>query len=99
MITIIALFLVFQVEKFLMKMLEECESALGEPGLKTMHRIEKFPAELHSIACSLVVNDTAYNNLIEFPSPENRMRKNIKDIFSQLSEKQSFLLVLEHLDF
>ncbi|KAJ3703277.1 hypothetical protein LUZ61_006982 [Rhynchospora tenuis] len=71
-----------KVEKFLMDTLDEYASALGEPGSKTVPRIEKFPPAFESVACSPIVLDIAYNS-IEFPSLENRMKKEKKGLLSR----------------
>ncbi|XP_078179761.1 signal recognition particle-related / SRP-like protein [Carex rostrata] len=72
-----------KMEKFLMEMLDEYESALGEPVSKTVPRIEKFPPAFTSVACNPIVLDIAYNS-IDFPSLENRMKKEKKGILSRL---------------
>ncbi|KAJ4751142.1 Signal recognition particle subunit SRP68 [Rhynchospora pubera] len=71
-----------KVEKFLIDTLDDYASALGEPGSKTVPRIEKFPPAFQSVACSPIVLDIAYNS-IEFPSLENRMKKEKKGLLSR----------------
>jgi signal recognition particle subunit SRP68 len=66
-----------------MEALDEYESALAEPGSKSVPRIEKFPPAFLSVPCNPIVLDIAYNS-IEFPSLENRMKKDKKGIFSRL---------------
>lgn len=64
-------------------MLDVYESAVREPGSKVIPRIEHFPPPLQAVPCNPIVLDIAYN-LIEFPSLENRIKKDKKGIFSRL---------------
>lgn len=70
-------------EKFLLEMLDEYESVLGDPTSKGATRIERFPPPFQAVPCNPIVLDIAYNS-IEFPSLENRMKKDKKGIFSRL---------------
>lgn len=72
-----------QEEKFLLEMLEAYESAVGDPGTKGVARIERFPPPFQAVPCNPIVLDIAYNS-IEFPSLENRIKKDKKGIFSRL---------------
>lgn len=72
-----------QEEKFLLEMLEAYESAVGDPGSKGIVRIERFPPPLQAIPCNPIVLDIAYNS-IDFPSLENRIKKEKKGILSRL---------------
>ena len=64
-------------------MLEVYESAVGDPSLKSVPRIERFPPLFQAVPCNPIVLDIAYNS-IEFPSLENRIKKDKKGIFSRL---------------
>jgi len=72
-----------QDEKFLQEMLELYESAVGDPSSKGPVRIERFPPPFQAVPCNPIVLDIAYNS-IEFPSLENRIKKDKKGIFSRL---------------
>lgn len=68
-------------EKYLMENLDAYESAVGDLSSKAIPHITPFPPPFQSVACNPIVLDLAYN-LIEFPSLENRMKKDKKGIFS-----------------
>lgn len=70
-------------EKFLLDMLDLYESAVADPGSKGVPRIERFPPPFQAVPCNPIVLDIAYNS-IEFPSLENRVKKDKKGIFSRL---------------
>lgn len=70
-------------EKFLLDMLDVYESAVGDPGAKVIPRIERFPPPFQAVPCNPIVLDIAYNS-IDFPSLENRIKKDKKGIFSRL---------------
>ncbi|WJX47880.1 hypothetical protein P8452_34520 [Trifolium repens] len=61
-------------EKFLLEKLDVYESAVGDSNVKSAPRIAPFPPAFQAIACNPIVLDLAYNT-IEFPSIENRMKK------------------------
>lgn len=58
------------------------ESAV-DTGTKSVARIERFPPAFQAIARNPIVLDLAYN-LIEFPSLENRTKKDKKGFSSWL---------------
>ncbi|KAL6875568.1 hypothetical protein ACP4OV_013081 [Aristida adscensionis] len=68
--------------KFLLDMLEDYESAVCEPNTKAPHRIAQFPPPFQAVPCNPIVLDMAYN-AIEFPSLENRMKKERKGLLSR----------------
>ncbi|XP_010908216.1 uncharacterized protein [Elaeis guineensis] len=70
-------------EKFLLEMLDVYESAVGNLNTKAVPHIERFPPPFQAVPCNPIVLDIAYNS-IEFPSLENRMKKDKKGIFSRL---------------
>ncbi|KAG1347994.1 signal recognition particle subunit SRP68 [Cocos nucifera] len=70
-------------EKFLLEMLDVYESAVGNLNTKAVPHIERFPPPFQAVPCNPIVLDIAYNS-IEFPSFENRMKKDKKGIFSRL---------------
>lgn len=71
-------------EKFLLEKLDVYESAVGEPGTKSAPCIERFPPPFQAVPCNPIVLDIAFSS-IEFPSLENRMKKDSKKgIFSRL---------------
>ncbi|KAG6746238.1 hypothetical protein POTOM_050769 [Populus tomentosa] len=72
-----------KVEKFLLEKLDVYESAVGEPNVKSVPRIEVFPPAFQSIPRNPIVLDLAYN-CIDFPSLENRMKKDKKGFMSRL---------------
>ncbi|KDO51276.1 hypothetical protein CISIN_1g0074131mg, partial [Citrus sinensis] len=73
----------FQVDKFLLEKLDVYESAVGDSNVKGAARIEAFPPAFQSIARNPIVLDLAYN-FIDFPSLENRMKKDRKGFISRL---------------
>ena len=74
---------IFQLEKFLTNKLETYESAVGESNTKGGARLEPFPPAFQTISRNPIVLDLAYNP-IEFPSLENRMKKDKKGFMSRL---------------
>ncbi|KAJ6339464.1 hypothetical protein OIU77_007432 [Salix suchowensis] len=72
-----------KVEKFLLEKLDVYESAVGEPNVKSVPRIEVFPPAFQSTPRNPIVLDLAYN-CIDFPSLENRMKKDKKGFISRL---------------
>ncbi|XP_031277331.1 signal recognition particle subunit SRP68 [Pistacia vera] len=71
-----------KVEKYLLEKLDVYESAVGDSN-KGVPRIEAFPPAFQSIPRNPIVLDLAYN-CIEFPSLENRMKKDRKGFISRL---------------
>ncbi|KAJ7957176.1 Signal recognition particle subunit SRP68 [Quillaja saponaria] len=72
-----------KLEKFLLEKLDVYESAVGESNVKNVPRIEAFPPAFQTIPRNPIVLDLAYN-FIEFPSIENRMKKDKKGFISRL---------------
>ncbi|KAL7139722.1 hypothetical protein ABFS83_09G072600 [Erythranthe nasuta] len=72
-----------KLEKLLMEKLDSYESAMGDPTTKSTPRIEAFPPAFQAVARNPIVLDLAYN-LIEFPSLDNRMKKEVKGFISRL---------------
>ncbi|XP_043724658.1 signal recognition particle subunit SRP68-like [Telopea speciosissima] len=72
-----------KVEKFLLDKLDLYESAVGNPSMKEVPRIEAFPPPFQPAPRNPIVLDIAFN-LIEFPSLENRMKKDKKGFISRL---------------
>ena len=72
-----------QAEKFLVEKLDVYESAVGESNVKSVPRIGVFPPAFQSIPRNPIVLDLAYN-CIDFPSLENRMKKDKKGFISRL---------------
>ncbi|THU46401.1 hypothetical protein C4D60_Mb09t04560 [Musa balbisiana] len=70
-------------DKVLLEMLDVYESAVGDHNSKVVPRIERFPPPFQAVPCNPIVLDIAYSS-IEFPSLENRMKKDKKGIFSRL---------------
>ncbi|KAE9610175.1 putative signal recognition particle subunit SRP68 [Lupinus albus] len=64
-------------EKFLLEKLDVYESAVGDSNVKSAPRITGFPPVFQAISRNPIVLDLAYNT-IEFPSIENRMKKDRK---------------------
>ena len=62
--------------------LDVYESAV-DASVKSMSRIERFPASFQAAARSPIVLDLAYN-LIECPSLENRTKKDKKSFLGRL---------------
>lgn len=75
--------LLLQPEKFLLESLDVYESAVGELNSKGIPHIEVFPPAFQAVACNPIVLDIAFNS-IDFPSLENRMKKEKKSIFGRL---------------
>ncbi|KAK6927840.1 Signal recognition particle subunit SRP68 [Dillenia turbinata] len=72
-----------QPDKFLVEKLDVYESAVGEPNVKGVPKIEPFPPSFQAFPRNPIVLDIAFN-LIEFPSLENRMKKDKKGFISRL---------------
>ncbi|XP_021592487.1 signal recognition particle subunit SRP68 isoform X2 [Manihot esculenta] len=72
-----------KVEKFLLEKLDAYESAVGNANVKAPPRIEVFPPAFQSISRNPIILDLAYN-YIDFPSLENRMKKDKKGFISRL---------------
>ncbi|KAG6642419.1 signal recognition particle subunit SRP68 isoform X1 [Carya illinoinensis] len=70
-------------EKFLVEKLDTYESAVGDANVKGVPRIEVFPPAFQATPRNPIVLDLAYN-FIEFPSLENRMKKDKKGFISRL---------------
>ncbi|KAK8680219.1 hypothetical protein V6N13_109171 [Hibiscus sabdariffa] len=71
-----------QVEKYLLEKLNLYESAVSESNVKAVPRIEPFPPALQSIPRNPIVLDLA-DSFIDFPSIENRMKKDKKGFISR----------------
>jgi signal recognition particle subunit SRP68 len=76
------IFVFLQENKYLLDMLESYESAIGEPNTKAPCRIAQFPPPFQAVPCNPIVLDMAYN-AVEFPSLENRMKKEKKGLLSR----------------
>ncbi|GFZ11908.1 signal recognition particle-related [Actinidia rufa] len=72
-----------KMENFLTNKLETYESAVGDSNMKGVACIEPFPPAFQTISRNPIVLDLAYNT-IEFPSLENRMKKDKKGFMSRL---------------
>ncbi|MBA0732114.1 hypothetical protein Gogos_016223 [Gossypium gossypioides] len=72
-----------KVEKYLLEKLNLYEPAISESNVKAVPRIEPFPPAFQSIPRNPIVLDLAYN-AIDFPSIENRMKKDKKGFISRL---------------
>ncbi|PPD73878.1 hypothetical protein GOBAR_DD29199 [Gossypium barbadense] len=72
-----------KVEKYLLEKLDLYEPAISESNVKAVPRIEPFPPAFQSIPRNPIVLDLAYN-AIDFPSIENRMKKDKKGFISRL---------------
>ncbi|KAJ0985271.1 hypothetical protein J5N97_003627 [Dioscorea zingiberensis] len=70
-------------EKFLLDMLDIYESAVGEANSKAHPRIERFPPPFQSVPCNPIILDNVFSS-IEFPSLENKMKKDKKGLFGRL---------------
>ncbi|KAJ1411890.1 SRP68, N-terminal domain superfamily [Sesbania bispinosa] len=66
-----------RLEKYLLEKLDVYESAVGDSNVKCAPRIAAFPPPFQAISRNPIVLDLAYN-MIEFPSIENRMKKDRK---------------------
>ncbi|KAK3006026.1 hypothetical protein RJ639_016108 [Escallonia herrerae] len=69
--------------KLLVEKLDSYESAVGDSSTRGVPRIETFPPAFQAIPRNPIVLDLAYNS-IEFPSFENRMKKDKKGFISRL---------------
>ncbi|KAK9278160.1 hypothetical protein L1049_027719 [Liquidambar formosana] len=72
-----------KLEVFLIEKLDTYRSAVGDSNTKSVPRIEAFPPAFQAIPRNPIVLDLAYN-FIEFPSLENRMKKDKKGFISRL---------------
>lgn len=72
-----------KLEKYLLEKLDSYESAVGDSNVKGVSRIEVFPPAFQAFPRNPIVVDIAYN-FIEFPSLENRMKKDKKGFISRL---------------
>ncbi|MBA0703652.1 hypothetical protein Golax_015961 [Gossypium laxum] len=72
-----------KVEKYLLEKLDLYEPAISDSNVKAVPRIEPFPPAFQSIPRNPIVLDLAYN-AIDFPSIENRMKKDKKGFISRL---------------
>lgn len=72
-----------KLEKFLTEKLDTYESTVGDSNTKGAPRIEAFPPAFQAIPRNPIVLDLAYN-AIDFPSLENRMKKDKKGFISRL---------------
>lgn len=70
-------------EKFLLEKLDVYESAVGDSNTKVVPHIQPFPPEFQTIPRNPIVLDLAFN-AIDFPSLENRMKKDKKGFISRL---------------
>ncbi|XP_010553993.1 PREDICTED: signal recognition particle subunit SRP68-like [Tarenaya hassleriana] len=73
---------VAKVEDYLLDKLDVYESAVGDSNVKTATKIERFPPAFQSIPRNPIVLDLAYN-CIDFPSIENRMKKDGKSFLGR----------------
>ncbi|MQL98407.1 hypothetical protein Taro_031105 [Colocasia esculenta] len=79
-----------KIEGFLLERLNVYESALGDPNSKEIPHIERFPPPFQAVPCNPIVLDIVFNS-IEFPSLENRMKKDKKEIGCQkILKKKEF---------
>ncbi|KAA0056008.1 signal recognition particle subunit SRP68 isoform X1 [Cucumis melo var. makuwa] len=69
--------------KYLLQSLNNYESAVGDSNIKTAPHIEAFPPAFQAIPRNPIVLDIAFN-FIDFPSLENRMKKDRKGFISRL---------------
>ncbi|KAJ9163958.1 hypothetical protein P3X46_023578 [Hevea brasiliensis] len=72
-----------KVEKSLLEKLDAYESAVGDANVKAPPRIEVFPPAFKTIPRNPIILDLAYN-YIDFPSLENRMKKDKKGFIGRL---------------
>ncbi|XP_039131996.1 signal recognition particle subunit SRP68 [Dioscorea cayenensis subsp. rotundata] len=70
-------------EKFLVDLLDVYESAISEANSKAPPHIERFPPPFQSVPCNPIILDNVFSS-IEFPSLENRMKKDKKGLFGRL---------------
>ncbi|PIN13749.1 Signal recognition particle, subunit Srp68 [Handroanthus impetiginosus] len=72
-----------KLQQLLMYKLENYESAVGDPTTKLNPHIAAFPPALQAVPCNPIVLDLAYNS-IEFPSLDNRTKKEVRGFISRL---------------
>ncbi|KAG9150865.1 hypothetical protein Leryth_003000 [Lithospermum erythrorhizon] len=72
-----------KVGKLLLEKLDCYESAVSDSNTRAALRIDIFPPAFQSVPRNPIVLDLAYN-LIEFPSLENKMKKDKKGFISRL---------------
>ncbi|KAL6319338.1 hypothetical protein AAG906_014012 [Vitis piasezkii] len=72
-----------KVETSLIEKLDVYVSAVGASNVKSVPRIEAFPPAFQTIPRNPIVLDIAYN-FVDFPSLENRMKKDKKGFISRL---------------
>lgn len=72
-----------QPEKFLIEKLDSYESAVGDSSTKVAPRIAAYQPAFQAIPRNPIVRDLAYDS-IDFPSIENRMKKDKKGFISRL---------------
>ncbi|CAK9186902.1 unnamed protein product [Ilex paraguariensis] len=72
-----------KLEKFLIEKLDSYESAVGDSNTRGIPRIDAFPPAFQATPRNPIVLDLAFNS-IEFPSLENRMKKDKKGFISRL---------------
>lgn len=72
-----------KMEKYLLEKLDSYESAVADSNTKVVPRIQAFPPAYQAIPRNPIVLDLAYNS-IDFPSLENRMKKDKKGFISRL---------------
>nr|XP_043615136.1 signal recognition particle subunit SRP68 isoform X2 [Erigeron canadensis] len=70
-------------EKFLIENLDSYESAVAGSSTKAAPRIAAYQPTFQAVPCNPIVMDLAYN-AIDFPSIENRMKKDKKGFISRL---------------
>lgn len=70
-------------DKFLLENLESYESAVGDPNVRSIPRIQAFPPPFQAIPCNPIVLDIAYDS-IKFPALDHRMKKDKKGILRRL---------------
>ncbi|XP_076893630.1 uncharacterized protein LOC143545669 isoform X2 [Bidens hawaiensis] len=70
-------------DKYLIEKLDSYESAVGDTSTKVAPRIAAYQPSFQAIARNPIVLDLAYNS-IDFPSIENRMKKDKKGFISRL---------------
>lgn len=75
-------FNMFQLGNFLLDKLDAYESAVGDANTRGAPRIETFPPAFQAVPRNPIVLDLAYNS-IEFPTLENRMKKDKKGLLSR----------------
>lgn len=71
-----------KLSNFLLDKLDAYESAVGDSNTRGAPRIETFPPAFQAVPHNPIVLDLAYNS-IEFPSLENRMKKDKKGLLSR----------------